>query len=72
MSLTDTVAMGVLCEAADTLVFGITEERARCVFTHKACATVMGVQSAFINVWKKQWMNIHSIRQTEKKKVTLS
>lgn len=55
--LTDTVAMGVLCEAADTFILGITQERAHCVLTHKAQFTVMGLQDTFINVWKKEQIN---------------
>lgn len=51
--LTDTVAMGVLCEAGDALVFGITQERAHCVLTHKAHTAVMGSQNTLVNVWKK-------------------
>lgn len=57
--LTDAVAMGVLCEAADALVFGITQERAHCVLTHKAHPTVMGSQNTFIKVWKKGHINIY-------------
>ena len=45
--------MGVLCEAGDALVFGITQERAHCVLTHKAHTAVMGLQNTFVNVWKK-------------------
>lgn len=49
--------MGVLCEAADTFILGITQERAHCVLTHKAQFTVMGLQDTFINVWKKEQIN---------------
>lgn len=55
--LTDTVAMGVLCEAADTFILGITQERAHCVLTHKTQFTVMGLQDTFISVWKKEQIN---------------
>lgn len=60
-SLTNTVAMRVLCEATDALVFGITQERAHCVLTHRAHTTVIGSQNTFINVWKKEQININSM-----------
>lgn len=52
-SLTNTVAMRVLCEATDALLFGITQERAHCILTHKAHATVMSSCRALINVCKE-------------------
>lgn len=65
-SLTNTVAMGVLCEAADALIFGVAQKRAQCVLTHKAHTTVMGSQNTFINVWKKEQIHTHSISQLDK------
>ena len=50
--------MGVLSEAADTFIFGITQERAHCVLTHKTQFTVMGLLDTFINVWKKEQINV--------------
>lgn len=45
-----TVAVGVLREAADALLFVITAERAGCVLADEAHTAVMGLQNAFINV----------------------
>lgn len=46
--------MRVLCEATDALLFGITQERAHCILTHKAHATVMSSHRALINVCKEK------------------
>lgn len=48
--LTYTVTMGVLREATDALVFGITHKRSHCVLTNKAHTTVMALRSTFIDV----------------------
>lgn len=51
--LTNAVAVGVGREAGDALGLGAADEGAHFVFTHRACAAVVGLQSAFIDVCKE-------------------
>lgn len=51
--LTNAVAVGVGREAGDALGLGAADEGAHFVFTQRAWAAVVGLQSAFVNVCKE-------------------
>ena len=63
--------MRVLGETTDALVLGVTQERAQCVRTHIALTAVIGSHRTLIDVWKKDQININSIRHLDKQKWSL-